>query len=91
VLLLNQWGKKRVRMLHMKDRRRNVSHVAGAGDAAEHLPTWEAGTIRWASAGWLLAQTSAIEYLLCRTGTGSDTSRMDTLKDQLWFLHKFEN
>ena len=89
MLLLNQLG-KRVRLLHLKDRKAGFPDVAGAGSAsAEHFTEVGNGTIAWRPL-LALAQKLGIEHYFVEQDE-SDKSPMDSLKISYAFLHKILN
>jgi sugar phosphate isomerase/epimerase len=88
VLLLNQLG-KRVRLLHLKDRKGEVPTSQALDDAAEHFTEVGSGTIRWRPL-LALAQKLGIEHYFVEQDK-SDTTPMDSLKISYGFLHKILN
>jgi sugar phosphate isomerase/epimerase len=88
VLLLNQLG-KRVRMLHLKDRKGDVPTSQALDDSAEHFTEVGSGTIRWRPL-LALAQKLGIEYYFVEQDK-SDSSPMNSLKVSYGFLHKILN
>jgi sugar phosphate isomerase/epimerase len=85
VLLLNQLG-KRVRMLHLKDRKADVPTSQVLDDSAEHFTEVGRGTIHWRPL-LALAQKLDIEYYFVEQDK-SDTSPMDSLKVSYDFLRQ---
>jgi sugar phosphate isomerase/epimerase len=85
VLLLNQLG-KRVRLLHLKDRKANVPTSQVLDPSAEHFTEIGNGTIAW-RALLALAQKLGIEHYFVEQDE-SDKSPMDSLKISYTFLHK---
>ncbi len=85
VLLLNQLG-KRVRMLHLKDRKAHVPTSQVLDDSAEHFTEVGKGTIAWRPL-LALAQKLGIEYYFVEQDK-SDTSPMDSLKTSYAFLRQ---
>jgi sugar phosphate isomerase/epimerase len=85
VLLLNQLG-KRVRMLHLKDRKAHVPTSQVLDDSAENFTEVGKGTIAWRPL-LALAQKLGIEHYFVEQDK-SDTSPMDSLKISYEFLRK---
>ena len=85
VLLLNQLG-KRVRLLHLKDRKADVPTSQVLDSSAEHFTEAGNGTIAW-RALLALAQKLGIEHYFVEQDE-SDKSPMDSLKISYTFLHK---
>jgi sugar phosphate isomerase/epimerase len=85
VLLLNQLG-KRVRLLHLKDRKADVPTSQVLDDGAEHFTEVGNGTIAWRPL-FTLAQKLGIEHYYVEQDE-SDKSPMDSLKISYAFLHK---
>jgi sugar phosphate isomerase/epimerase len=85
VLLLNQLG-KRVRMLHLKDRKAHVPTSQVLDDSAENFTEVGKGTIAW-RALLALAQKLGIEHYFVEQDK-SDTSPMDSLKISYTFLRQ---
>jgi sugar phosphate isomerase/epimerase len=85
VLLLNQLG-KRVRLLHLKDRKADVPTSQQLDAAAEHFTEVGNGTIKWRPL-LALAQKLGIEHYYVEQDE-SDKSPMDSLKISYTFLHK---
>lgn len=85
VLLLNQLG-KRVRLLHLKDRKVDVPTSQALDDAAEHFTEVGSGTIAWRPL-LALAQKLGIEHYFVEEDK-SDKPPMDSLKISYAFLHK---
>jgi sugar phosphate isomerase/epimerase len=85
VLLLNQLG-KRVRLLHLKDRKADVPTSQVLDQSAEHFTEAGNGTIAW-RALLALAQKLGIEHYYVEQDE-SDKSPMDSLKISYAFLHK---
>jgi sugar phosphate isomerase/epimerase len=85
VLLLNQLG-KRVRLLHLKDRKADVPTSQVLDSSAEHFIEAGNGTIAW-RALLALAQKLGIEHYFVEQDE-SDKSPMDSLKISYTFLHK---
>jgi sugar phosphate isomerase/epimerase len=85
VLLLNQLG-KRVRLLHLKDRKADVPTSQVLDASAEHFTEVGNGTIQW-RALLTLAQKLGIEHYYVEQDE-SDKSPMDSLKISYAFLHK---
>ncbi|HEX6494382.1 MAG TPA: sugar phosphate isomerase/epimerase [Acidobacteriaceae bacterium] len=85
VLLLNQLG-KRVRLLHLKDRKADVPTSQVLDSSAEHFVEVGNGTIRW-RALLLLAQKLGIEHYYVEQDE-SDKSPMDSLKISYTYLRK---
>ena len=88
VLLLNQLG-KRVRLLHLKDRKADVPTSQALDDGAEHFTEVGNGTIAWRPL-FTLAQKLGIEHYYVEQDE-SDKSPMDSLKISYAFLHKMLN
>jgi sugar phosphate isomerase/epimerase len=88
VLLLNQLG-KRVRLLHLKDRKADVPTSQVLDDGAEHFTEVGNGTIAWRPL-FTLAQKLGIEHYYVEQDE-SDKSPMDSLKISYAFLHKMLN
>ena len=85
VLLLNQLG-KRVRMLHLKDRKADVPTSQVLDSSAEHFTEAGNGTIAWRPL-LTLAQKQGIEYYFVEQDE-SDKSPMESLKISYTFLRK---
>jgi sugar phosphate isomerase/epimerase len=85
VLLLNQLG-KRVRMLHLKDRKADVPTSQVLDASAEHFTEAGSGTIAWRPL-LTLAQKLGIEHYYVEQDE-SDKSPMDSLKISYAFLRK---
>ena len=85
VLLLNQLG-KRVRLLHLKDRKADFPTSQVLDASAEHFTEVGNGTIQW-RALLALAQRLGIEHYYVEQDE-SDKSPMDSLKISYTFLHK---
>ncbi|HEY2002374.1 MAG TPA: sugar phosphate isomerase/epimerase [Acidobacteriaceae bacterium] len=85
VLLLNQLG-KRVRLLHLKDRKADFPTSQVLDASAEHFTELGNGTIQW-RALLALAQRLGIEHYYVEQDE-SDKSPMDSLKISYTFLHK---
>jgi sugar phosphate isomerase/epimerase len=85
VLLLNQLG-KRVRLLHLKDRKADVPTSQVLDQSAEHFTEAGNGTIAW-RALLALAQKLGIEHYYVEQDE-SDKLPMDSLKISYAFLHK---
>jgi sugar phosphate isomerase/epimerase len=85
VLLLNQLG-KRVRLLHLKDRKADVPTSQVLDSSAEHFTEAGNGTIAWRPL-LALAQKLGIEHYYVEQDE-SDKSPMDSLKISYTFLHK---
>jgi sugar phosphate isomerase/epimerase len=85
VLLLNQLG-KRVRMLHLKDRKAHVPTSQVLDDSAENFTEVGNGTIAWRPL-LALAQKLGIEHYFVEQDK-SDTSPMDSLKISYEYLRK---
>jgi sugar phosphate isomerase/epimerase len=85
VLLLNQLG-KRVRLLHLKDRKADVPTSQVLDSSAEHFTEAGNGTIAWRPL-LALAQKLGIEHYFVEQDE-SDKSPMDSLKISYTFLHK---
>jgi sugar phosphate isomerase/epimerase len=85
VLLLNQLG-KRVRMLHLKDRKADVPTSQVLDDSAMHFTEAGNGTIAFKPL-LALAQKLGIEYYFVEQDE-SDKSPMDSLKISYMFLRK---
>jgi sugar phosphate isomerase/epimerase len=85
VLLLNQLG-KRVRLLHLKDRKADVPTSQVLDASAEHFAEVGNGTIRW-RALLVLAQKLGIEHYYVEQDE-SDKSPMDSLKISYTYLRK---
>lgn len=85
VLLLNQLG-KRVRMLHLKDRKPDVPTSQVLDDSAHHFTEVGSGTISWKPL-LALAQKLNIEHYFVEQDE-SDKSPMDSLKISYTFLRK---
>jgi sugar phosphate isomerase/epimerase len=85
VLLLNQLG-KRVRLLHLKDRRADVPTSQVLDASAEHFTEVGNGTIQW-RALLALAQKLGIEHYYVEQDE-SDKSPMESLKISYMFLRK---
>ena len=85
VLLLNQLG-RRVRLLHLKDRKADVPTSQALDDSAEHFTEVGSGTIAWRPL-LALAQKLGVEHYFVEQDK-SDTSQMDSLKISYTFLHK---
>jgi sugar phosphate isomerase/epimerase len=85
VLLLNQLG-RRVRLLHLRDRKADVPTSQALDDSAEHFTEVGSGTIRWRPL-LALAQKLGIEHYFVEQDK-STTSAMDSLKTSYAFLHK---
>lgn len=83
VLLLNQLG-KRVRMLHLRDRKADVPTSQALDDSAEHFTEVGKGTIAWRPL-LALAQKLGIEHYFVEQDK-SDLSPMDSLKVSYDFL-----
>jgi sugar phosphate isomerase/epimerase len=85
VLLLNQLG-KRVRLLHLKDRKADFPTSQVLDPSAEHFTEVGNGTIAWRPL-LALAQKLGIEHYFVEQDE-SDKSPMDSLKISYTFLHK---
>jgi len=85
VLLLNQLG-KRVRLLHLKDRKVDVPTSQALDDSAGHFTEVGSGTIAWRPL-LALAQKLGIEHYFVEEDK-SDKPPMDSLKISYAFLHK---
>jgi sugar phosphate isomerase/epimerase len=85
VLLLNQLG-KRVRLLHLKDRKADVPTSQVLDASAEHFTEVGNGTIAWRPL-LALAQKLGIEHYYVEQDE-SDKSPMDSLKISYTFLRK---
>jgi sugar phosphate isomerase/epimerase len=85
VLLLNQLG-KRVRLLHLKDRRGEVPTSQQLDDSAEHFAEVGNGTIAWRPL-LALAQKLGIEHYYVEQDK-SDKTPMESLKISYSFLRK---
>jgi sugar phosphate isomerase/epimerase len=85
VLLLNQLG-KRVRLLHLKDRKADIPTSQVLDASAEHFTEVGNGTIQW-RALLALAQKLGIEHYYVEQDE-SDKSPMDSLKISYTFLRK---
>jgi sugar phosphate isomerase/epimerase len=85
VLLLNQLG-KRVRLLHLKDRKADVPTSQVLDPSAEHFTEVGSGTIAWRPL-LALAQKLGIEHYFVEQDE-SDKSPMDSLKISYTLLHK---
>jgi sugar phosphate isomerase/epimerase len=85
VLLLNQLG-KRVRLLHLKDRKVDVPTSQALDDSAEHFTEVGSGTIAWRPL-LALAQKLGVEHYFVEEDK-SDKAPMDSLKISYGFLHK---
>jgi sugar phosphate isomerase/epimerase len=85
VLLLNQLG-KRVRLLHLKDRKADVPTSQVLDASAEHFTEVGNGTIQW-RALLALAQRLGIEHYYVEQDE-SDKSPMESLKISYTFLRK---
>jgi sugar phosphate isomerase/epimerase len=85
VLLLNQLG-KRVRLLHLKDRKADFPTSQVLDASAEHFTEVGNGTLQW-RALLALAQRLGIEHYYVEQDE-SDKSPMDSLKISYTFLHK---
>jgi sugar phosphate isomerase/epimerase len=85
VLLLNQLG-KRVRLLHLKDRKADVPTSQVLDASAEHFTEVGNGTIQWRTL-LALAQKLGIEHYYVEQDE-SDKSPMDSLKISYTFLRK---
>lgn len=85
VLLLNQLG-KRVRLLHLKDRKTDVPTSQVLDASAEHFTEVGNGTIQW-RALLALAQKLGIEHYYVEQDE-SDKSPMESLKISYTFLRK---
>jgi sugar phosphate isomerase/epimerase len=85
VLLLNQLG-KRVRLLHLRDRKADSPTSQALDDSAEHFTEVGSGTIQWRPL-LALAQKLGIEHYFVEQDK-SDTSSMDSLKTSYTFLRK---
>ena len=85
VLLLNQLG-KRVRLLHLKDRKADFPTSQVLDASAQHFTEVGNGTIQW-RALLALAQRLGIEHYYVEQDE-SDKSPMDSLKISYTFLHK---
>ena len=88
VLLLNQLG-RRVRLLHLKDRKGDVPTSQALDDSAEHFTEVGSGTIAWRPL-LSLAQKLGVEHYFVEQDK-SDTTPMDSLKTSYTFLHKLLN
>ena len=85
VLLLNQLG-KRVRLLHLKDRKADVPTSQALDDSAGHFTEVGNGTIAWRPL-LALAQKLGVEHYFVEQDE-SDKAPMDSLKISYAFLHK---
>jgi sugar phosphate isomerase/epimerase len=85
VLLLNQLG-KRVRLLHLRDRKADSPTSQALDDSAEHFTEVGSGTIAWRPL-LALAQKLGIEHYFVEQDK-SETSSMDSLKTSYTFLRK---
>ncbi len=85
VLLLNQLG-KRVRLLHLKDRKADVPTSQVLDASAEHFAEVGSGTIQW-RALLVLAQKLGIEHYYVEQDE-SDKSPMESLKISYTYLRK---
>jgi sugar phosphate isomerase/epimerase len=88
VLLLNQLG-KRVRMLHLKDRKGGQPTSQQLDESAEHFTEAGDGTIAWRPL-LALAQKLGIEHYFVEQDK-SDKSPMESLKISYAFLRKILN
>jgi sugar phosphate isomerase/epimerase len=85
VLLLNQLG-KRVRMLHLKDRKAGFPTSQVLDDSAEHFTEAGNGTVQWRPL-LALAQKLGVQYYFVEQDK-SDTSPMQSIKVSYQFLRK---
>lgn len=85
VLLLNQLG-KRVRLLHLKDRKQGNPTSQELNDAAMHFTEVGSGTIAWRQV-FAEAEKLGIEHYYIEQDE-SDKSPMDSLKISYQYLHK---
>jgi sugar phosphate isomerase/epimerase len=85
VLLLNQLG-KRVRLLHLRDRKADVPTSQALDNSAEHFTEVGSGTIAWRPL-LALAQKIGVEHYFVEQDK-SNTSPMDSLKTSYAFLRK---
>ena len=85
MLLLNQLG-KRVRLLHLRDRKAEAPTSQALNDAAEHFTEVGSGTIAWRPL-LQLAQKLGIEHYYVEQDK-SDKSPMDSLKISYDYLRR---